>query len=192
MAYNVETALYPHEKVILRVQKHPLILFGQILPLIILDYIPYLLPKVGIFLDEANSASVIAWTSVLSFSNPWVAFIVGVYWLFIWMAMFGLFINHFLDEWVITNERIIDINQRDFWSRDVSSVLLVRVQDVESDVSGLFHTLFGFGKVTVESAGADSAKTCMRGLSNPRQVRDLIMKEAMRARKEEFSSLKTE
>ena len=97
-----------------------------------------------------------------------------------------------MDEWIITNERIIDINQRDFWSRDVSSVLLVRVQDVESDVSGLFHTLFGFGRVTVESAGADATKTCMKGLSNPRRVRDLIMKEAMRARKEEFSSIKTE
>ncbi len=190
MAFNVETELYPNEKILHRAQKHPLILVGQLIPLAILDYLPYLLPKLGLFLDQANPASIIAWGQVLSFDNPWVAFIVGVYWLFIWMAMFGLFVNHFLDQWIITNERVIDINQRDFWSRDVSSVLLVRVQDVETDISGFFHTLFGFGTVTVESAGADGSKTCMKGLSKPRYVRELILKEAMRARKEEFGALK--
>lgn len=186
MSISLETELHPGEQVIITVQKHSLIFVGTVIPYIVLDYLPYLLPKLGLFLESAGTNSPIDWSVVLSFSNPWVAFIVGVYWLFIWMAMFGAFINHFLDRWIVTNERIIDINQRDFWSRDVSSILLTRVQDVESDVSGIFHTLFGFGRITVESAGADKNKMCMRGLARPRYIRDLILREAARARKEEF------
>lgn len=188
----IEAQLQTDEHIILTIQKHPLILIGKLIPYILLDYLPYLLPKLGSFLMSASPDSPIAWDVVLSFANPWVAFIVGVYWLFVWMGMFGTFINHFLDRWIVTNERIIDIDQKDFWSRNVSSILLVRVQDVESDVSGFFHTLFGFGRVTIESAGADKNKICMRGLSRPQYVRDLILREAARARKEEFSGFKSE
>ncbi len=182
----IEFALHPHEKVILTVRKHPLILVGRLIPLIILDALPYTLPNLGEFLTRVSATNTIPWTQMLSFENPWVAFIVGLYWLFLWMAAFGMITNHFLDQWIVTSERIVDIDQKDFWSREVSTLLLTRVQDVEIEVHGLFHTLFGFGTVSVETAGAEPGRFRMPGLGNPRYIRDLILKEAQRARKEEF------
>lgn len=182
----IEFQMHPHEKIILTVRKHPLILVGKLVPFAILDYLPYLIPNLGEFLMQVSNSDAIAWTQIMTFENPWVAFVVGIYWLFVWMAAFGTITNHFLDQWIITNERIVDIDQKDFWSREVSTLLLTRVQDVETEVHGFFHTLFGFGTVSVETAGADQGRFRMPGLANPRYIRDLILKEAQRARKEEF------
>lgn len=181
----LETSLHQNEHVIMTVRKHPLVLIGNLLPFALLDYLPYLLPALGRMLDSASAGgSLIAWEATLSFTNPWVAFVVGIYWLFVWMGAFGVFVNHFLDQWVITNERIIDINQEHFWSRSVSSMLLARVQNVETDISGLFHTLFGFGTVSVETGGAEVGRVKMGGLAHPKRIRDRILEEVARIHKE--------
>lgn len=167
------------EHVVLSLRKHPLILLGMLLPFIVLDYLPYLLPKVGAFLDSTAAGDTLPFSpgALLSFGNPWFDFIVGIYWLFVWMGMFGVFTDYFLDQWIVTNERVIDINQKSFWRREVTSLFLDRVQNVESSVGGVFHTLFGFGTVTVESAGAEQHKIRMPGLPGPGHVRDVILQE---------------
>jgi hypothetical protein len=172
--------LHAGERVILRVGKHPLILVGSLIPYAILDYLPYLIPQFGRYLENANPGALVDYVETLSFDNPWVRFIVGVYWLFVWMGAFGVFTDYFLDKWIVTSERVIEINQRNFWSRQVDSLFLHKVQNVRTDVSGFFHTIFGFGRVSVESAGAEVNRICMRGLGNPEHVRDVILRETAR------------
>lgn len=172
-----EIALHSGEHIILSVRKHWIILVGSLIPYVILDYLPYLLPRVGAFLDSLNPAGSISYGEMLSFGNPWVDFIVGVYWLFVWMGAFGVFTNYFLDQWIITNERIIDINQVSFWNRDISSLFFDRVENVETELHGLFTTLFHVGTVSVESAGAEVGRVRMNGLPNPSRVRDIILAE---------------
>lgn len=158
-------------------RKHPLILVGQLIPYAILDYLPYLLPKIGVFLQSINPAAQYNYAALFSFGNPWTDFIVGVYWLFVWMGAFGVFVDYFLDQWIVTNERIININQKSFWRRDISSLFLSRIQNVETKIEGFFYTIFGFGTVSVESAGAEVGRVEMHGLSHPNTVRDLILRE---------------
>ena len=178
-------SLHPGEKVLVTLRKHWLVLVGAMIPYVILDYLPYLLPSLATFLDSISTSNIITWSEILSFDNPWVRFVVGVYWLFVWMAALGTLSNHFLDKWIVTNQRIVDIEQETFWNRQVSSVLLSRVQDVQIEVYGFFNTLFHFGTVIVESAGADVESIKMPYLPNPEQVRDLILKEARRELVEE-------
>lgn len=172
-----DLSLHPNERVLMSLRKHPLICVGQLIPFVILDYLPYLLPKMGAWLSVATPSTLFDYATAFSFENPWVTFLVGVYWIFVWMGAFGTFTNYFLDQWIITNERVIDINQKSFWSREVSSLFLDRVQDVETDITGFFHTLFGFGTVTIESAGPQVGVVRMTGLSHPTTVRDLVLSE---------------
>ncbi len=156
--------LHAGERVILNIGKHPLVLVGNLIPFAILDYLPYLLPALGRYLQAANPGAAVDYIANFSFDNPWVRFLVGIYWLFVWMGSFGVLTDYYLDKWIVTNERVIDINQKGFWSRRVDSLFLHRVQNVETQVSGFFGTLFGFGRVSVESAGAELNRLCMRGL----------------------------
>lgn len=180
--------LHHGEHVILKLRKHPLFLIGALIPYAILDYLPYLIPSIGKMAANANPGAAIDFVEMFSFDNPWVRFIVGIYWLFVWMGAFGVFTNHFLDQWVVTTERIIDVNQESFWERRVTSLFLHRVQNVETDVHGFFHTIFHFGTVAVESAGAEKNLFKMTGLSNPEHVRDTILREVARHEEHHKSS----
>jgi hypothetical protein len=179
-----DLTLHPGERILVSLRKHPLIAVGTLLPYAILDYLPYLLPKFGAWLTLQNPTSTFNYMAAFSFANPWIDFIVGIYWLFVWMGAFSTFTNYFLDEWIVTNERVIDVNQKSFWSREVSSLFLDRVQDVDVDITGFFQTLFGFGTVTVESAGAEPGIVHMTGLARPTYVRNLILEEVGKLHKQ--------
>jgi uncharacterized membrane protein YdbT with pleckstrin-like domain len=181
----VDLQLHPHEHVLISLRKHPLICVGQLIPFIILDYIPHLIPKLGIFLQSYSPGTPIPYLESLMFGNPWFDFVVGIYWLFVWMGAFGVFTNYYLDQWIVTNERIIDINQKDFWNREISSLFLSRIQNVETEVQGFFNTIFGFGTVSVESAGAEVNRVRMNGLARPNHVRDLILGELAKIQRKE-------
>lgn len=171
-----EFELEPGERVISSVRKHPLIVIGQLIPFVILALIPFLLP-VLINLLQNFGAEQIAFVEYLSTENPWTRFVVGMYWLFVWIGAFGIFTDYYLDHWVITNHRIMSIDQQGFFDRKVSSLHLNRIQDVMTDIEGLLGELFGFGTLSVETAGDDASRFRTHGIANAKHVRDLIMKE---------------
>lgn len=168
-----EFELEPGEMVITQVRQHGFVLFLRLLPFALLALIPLI---VAPFLDLFRAAT--AGSAALAFAPlaPHVRFFLGLWWLFLWMGAFSVITKYFLTVWVITSHRIVDIEQLTFFSRKVSSFLLVRVQDVTTDVHGVLATLIGFGDINVETAGA-LEKFCMRGIRQPEHIRDLVMRE---------------
>ena len=70
---------------------------------------------------------------------------------------------------------MLNIKQRRFFSREVSSLFLSRVQDVTTDVTGILSSLLGIGDIKVQTAGED-VEFVMRGIPRPEQMRDVILK----------------
>lgn len=170
--FNYETG----EHLIRAVRKHPLIFIGGLIPFALLAWLPTLLPE-AVNLLQSSGGPAGAWLNAISFDNPWARFVIGIYWLFVWMGAYHTFTDLYLDQWVVTNHRIIRIDQSGFFDRQVSSLHLNRVQDVQTDVHGLLAELFGFGTLSVETAGDDSGRFRIRGIANVRNLRDIIMKE---------------
>jgi hypothetical protein len=48
-------------------------------------------------------------------SGPLIGLSVSAYYLFAWLFFFFSFIDYYLDVWIITSERIIDIQQNGFF-----------------------------------------------------------------------------
>jgi uncharacterized membrane protein YdbT with pleckstrin-like domain len=66
-----------------------------------------------------------------------------------------IFIVWYYNAFVITNKRIIDIDQRGFFERIVSEVAFENIQDVSYRRSGIWQTIFRYGDVRIKLAGAD-------------------------------------
>lgn len=79
----------------------------------------------------------------------------GAYYLFIWLFFFHSWLDYYLDIWIITDKRIIDIDQRGLFSRVIAEHNLSRIQDVSSEIHGILPTLFHFGNVKVQTAGEE-------------------------------------
>lgn len=97
------------------------------------------------------------------------------YLLFVWLLFFFSLIDYFLDVWIITDRRIIDVRQEGFFARSVSEVSLERVQDISSDIHGIWPTILKYGNVVVQTA-SEQNKLFFEEVSNPEHIRDMLTK----------------
>lgn len=136
------------EKIIYFLRRHWFVLFTKFLFLIVLGLIPVVMYFVSgslfgdLVLGNTSSALLIMLTSL--------------YYLFIWVIAFTVFIDYYLDIWIVTNHRIVDIEQKGLFNHVVSEQSLERVQDVSSSVKGLFPTFLDYGLVLIQSAAAQN------------------------------------
>ena len=178
-----EFELEPGEHIIIQVRQHPFVLFLRILPLILLSIAPFILePIVSAFVAKGAPAA--------SELSSGYRFFLGIWWLLIWMTLFHIITKYFLTVWIITSHRIVDIDQLGYFKRRVSSFLLVRVQDVTTNVHGLLATLIGYGDINVETAGSNE-RFCMAGIRSPEYIRDIIMTEVAKLHQSEHDEAKT-
>lgn len=82
--------------------------------------------------------------------------IMSLYWIYFATFILLSWINDELDLFIITNERIIGIEQLWPLSRKVSECNLDRVQEVNAEVSGIMQTLFGYGHIHIHTASEHS------------------------------------
>lgn len=77
----------------------------------------------------------------------------SAYFLFILgMELYG-FVSYYLDVYIVTDRRIVDIDQEGFFHRKISELHLHQVQDVNARVEGFFQTILHFGDVYIQTAG---------------------------------------
>ena len=93
----------------------------------------------------------------------------------LWIILFLVIADYYLDIWLITNHRLIFIELKGIFSRTTSSVSLRNIQDVTTEVHGLFETFLKFGNVRVQSAGTEGAFV-FRQVPESYQVKDLILR----------------
>jgi hypothetical protein len=98
----------------------------------------------------------------------------SIYYLYVWLFFFFAFIDYYLDIWIITDKRIIDIQQKGFFSRVISEHKISKIQDVTSETHGVVGTVFGFGDVHIQTAAAKQ-RFHFDDVPDPNGVRDSII-----------------
>jgi hypothetical protein len=82
---------------------------------------------------------------------------------------------------IVTNDRLIDINQDNLFSRRISEMDLHQVEDITSEVRGFFPSLFNYGTLTIQNASA-IVKFTIPDVKNPNQLRESILELAEKDR----------
>ncbi|MFA6512469.1 MAG: PH domain-containing protein [Patescibacteria group bacterium] len=80
-----------------------------------------------------------------------------------------------LNAFILTNERLVDVDQKGFFHRTVSEATLSKIQDVSFSVGGPWQTMFQYGNVIVQTAGAKNNLE-LEGVHHPEQVQELVTK----------------
>lgn len=165
----------PDEKIIKIVRRSFFILFKKIIFFILLGtmFLAFL------FLGTVNYPDLL--NDPVYF--PLIVLFGSGFYLFIWLFFLFIFIDYYLDIFIITNERIISIRQEGFFSRIISEQKIERVQDITSEVKGVAQTIFKFGDIYVQTA-AEQERLYFKEISDPEGVRDVIMKMAEAKRSE--------
>ena len=97
----------------------------------------------------------------------------------LWIFGFFIWIDYYFDIWIVTSERIINIEQQGMFSRKVSELNYAKIQDVTSHVQGFIPTMLNFGDVEVQTAGEEE-NFIFRTVSDPYAIKNLIMQQAQK------------
>ncbi len=165
-----EFDLEPGEHVVKEARKHWFIFLMTLVPYAVLTVLPFALPNL---LRLVGPLAPLA--AYLTPKEPLVRVALSIWLLAVWTGAFSAVTRYYLNLWVLTDRRIVDIKQRSYFNREVSSLMLNRVQDVTSDVSGALASFLDIGEIRVQSAGAQD-EFVMHGIPRPMQMRDIILK----------------
>ncbi len=86
-------------------------------------------------------------------AKQFTVFLFSAYYFLVLSYFLVLWLDYYFDITIVTNERIIDIQQSGLFNRSVSELYLQQVQDVSGKQQGLVQNLFGFGDVIIQTAG---------------------------------------
>ncbi len=117
-----------------------------------------------------------------------ILFIQNTFLLLLWMYAFLIWIDYYFDVWIITNERVINIEQKGLFVRSVSELKFSRIQDVTSEVRGMIPTILNFGDVRVQTASEEDV-FLFRQVPDPYHVKDVIMERLRTERDEEIAKV---
>ncbi len=96
------------------------------------------------------------------------------YLLFLWLGVCLVWTDYYLDIWIVTDQRIVDVEQNGLFNRKISEFRLDMIQDVTIKVPSLFATMFGYGDINIQTA-SEASKFDFRGVAHPEAMRTLIM-----------------
>lgn len=167
----------PDEEVLIMVRKHWFVILAELFGIFILIMLPFL-ALIGFLIFQQTFATM--GVDLYQFANL-IGFGVAAWLLLSLMGGFTIWTHYYLDLWIVTDRRIILVDQIHFFSRNVSVFRLERMQDIEFKVKGIIPTLLNFGTLKAQTAGAHESNFNSTGLPDPRGLQSIIQR-AMDAR----------
>lgn len=98
----------------------------------------------------------------------------GIYLMFVIAITTVSFLTFYYSLNVVTDRRLVSIEQKSLFRQEFSEVTLDDIEDVNSFVEGFFPSLFDFGNIEAQTAGARNRFELV-SVRQPRQVSHIIV-----------------
>ena len=86
--------------------------------------------------------------------SAFTCLLMTIFWMYYSMFLYISWLDYELDLFVITNNRVIAVEQKSFLNRAVGECTLDKIQEVGIETKGLFANIFDYGTVTLKTAGS--------------------------------------
>lgn len=160
------------EKVLRVVRKHWFIIVSELFGVTLMALFPFLI----LFAVSALPESVQFFSLQNESVVPVTTFAIAAWLLLTFMTGFMIWTNYYLDLWIITDRRIIYVDQRSFFHRNVSMFRLERLQDIEIKTVGILQTFLNYGTLSAQTAGSNESNFFSSGLPDPRGLQATIQR----------------
>jgi hypothetical protein len=171
------------EEVLRVVRKHWFIIVSELIGIAVFALTPIILLFIGIELPKLLGGIDVHAERY----TAQITFIIAGWLLLSTMSAFVVWTHYYLDLWVITDRRIIAVEQLHFFNRNVAIFRLERLQDIEFSIKGLIQTFFNYGTISAQTAGHHESNFKSTGMPNPDELQATIQK-AMDARLSELNN----
>lgn len=155
----------PDEQIILAVHRHWFVIGSKMTIVIIMLLTAIVLTQISLAYVPENYIIL-------------ADFLLSLYILIILLISFILWVDYHLDMWVITDERVISMEQHGLFNREISEFMLSRVQDVTVEIPTFFATVLKFGNLIVQTAG--EKQFIAKNIPDVNRAKDAILEYAQK------------
>lgn len=153
------------EKIYLVIREHPILLWFRLALILFLFIIgvaaQILFPQI---LPDFFSELALGVISLLFY----------IYYLGLLLGALLVFVFYYLSLQIITDRRMVDVDQSGLFRRKVTEIQIENVEEVTSRAHGILATVFGFGDVTVQTSSAQ-IDFIFENVAQPEQIKKLIL-----------------
>lgn len=94
--------------------------------------------------------------------------------MFLLLFLFIGWVDYYLDVFIVTTSRIVQIKQNALFNRNVSELSLTEIQDVSTKIVGVIPTFLKYGTLLIQTAGAIELFQFLK-LSHPEKISDIVI-----------------
>ncbi|PIZ95803.1 MAG: hypothetical protein COX80_03665 [Candidatus Magasanikbacteria bacterium CG_4_10_14_0_2_um_filter_33_14] len=170
-----------YEKIIFVLHRHPF----TFIPVVLLFIVLLLTPVALYFMINSLYPQLFLNTEI---KTTFILF-GSVYYLSTYLFFYVRFLDFYLDMWIVTNDRIVDIEQHGLFHREITELDLYRIQDATATVQGFFATIFQYGDVFIKTASSNT-NIIFKNVHRPNHVREQLIKLADEDRKYHMQDIK--
>ncbi|MCX7589357.1 MAG: PH domain-containing protein [Patescibacteria group bacterium] len=164
--------LLKDEEIILIKRRHSFIFISETMGLILISIIPFLLIGFINLIPE----NIIKINNILQNYFNYYLFFSFCFIFICWLIFIISWTNYYLDTIIITNKRIIDIEQINLFHRDEAEIRYENIEDIKVETIGFLASILKFGNIHIQSA-AEAREIIIKNISNPYEVKDIISKQ---------------
>lgn len=166
------------EKVLRVVHRHWFDILLQYIPIIVVVFIMIISANITpwMFPEFWRGASVFFW-----FFETMLAMIIWV-----WAAL--IFVDYYLDVWIITDRRVVNVEQKGLFVRRVSELRYQKIQDVTAEIEGFFPTILDYGDVFIQTAG-EKPQFLFHNVPRPSEIKGILVDMQKRTRKNDLDEI---
>ncbi|MEK7464805.1 MAG: PH domain-containing protein [Patescibacteria group bacterium] len=157
--------LAPNETVRFVIRRHWFVYLGPVFVFLILFAVPPLIVRSGPRYLPLLSHPLV---------SPVVKFLLALYLLGFLAYVLLHWTKYYLDTWIITDQRLIDIEQHGLFHREISEFPLERVQNVTIEIPGFIATVLKFGNLKIQTAS--HGEFTITEVPNCYHAKELILK----------------
>lgn len=164
--------LESNEKVLKVVRKHWFIIVAELFGVLTMLLAPFFI----IFILTILPTNFLPTNIHLDTYLPFIIYATAAWSLLSLLTGFMIWTHYYLDLWIITDRRIIVVDQIHFFERKVSSFRLERLQDIKFSITGVIATFLKFGTIRAQTASTAEETFKTKGLPDPRELQSIIQK----------------
>jgi len=117
---------------------------------------------------------IIKYLSFINFFPVQYQFSSLIFWYLItFIYAFEKFLSWYFNLFLITNQRVVDIDFRNLLNKHFATADLSMIQDTSSSVRGLFGTFFNYGDVLIQTA-SEKNQIIFEKVPNPEKIIKLL------------------
>lgn len=158
----------PNEEVAMIIRKHWVAVVGHIFIYFFAVLIPiaiHLILYYFFFIDIFTD---------FTFS-PLFILVFSLYYIFWCLLFLKGWIDYYMDAWIITNQRLIDIEQTGFFHNTVAELRLDKIQDLVVEIKGFLPSMMRYGTIRVQTA-SNVQLFALKEIPNPEEVSNVILR----------------